>query len=134
MNVTEEQISAMRARLKSRQEARRAEADIDQVISMVSKRRFPQKVPEPEAKAAAEPEAKMVSHEILTMARRMKLVEDVFWVGILAAWAVFSCLAFVSWRAGAGSPGAWLAAAEICLLPYLMKVPNDVRQPSVSRR
>ena len=134
MDVTEEQISAMLARLKKRQEDRRAEADIDEVIALVGKH-----LPFPEAPARegpvtveAEPE-RMICHEVLTMARRWKLVEDVSRITIIAVWAVCAILAFSSWRTG-GSPGAWLAAAEICLIPYLAKVPSDVKSPSVSRR
>ena len=134
MNVTEDQISAMLARLQKRQEDRRAEADIDEVISLVGKRRpFPE-APDREEPVAveAEPE-RMICHEVLTMARRMKLIEDVSRIAIIAGWAVCAIMAFSSWRAG-GSPGAWLAAAEICLIPYLAKVPSDVKSPSASRR
>lgn len=134
MNVTEDQISAMLARLKKRQEDRRAEADIDEVIALVGKRRpFPEApVKEKPMAVAVEPE-RMICHEVLTMARRWKLVEDVSRIAIIAVWAVCAVMAFTSWRAG-GSPGAWLAAAEICLIPYLVKVPSDVKSPSVSRR
>lgn len=130
MHVSNEEIAAMRERLKSRQEARRVEADIDQVISMVSKHRVSREVPEPEVKTAAEPEAKIVSHEILTMDRRMKPVEDVALAALLAALYVFSFLAFFAWRSIIGPPGVWLAAAEICLLPYLAEVSNDFRSAS----
>lgn len=118
MNITEEEISAMKARLKSRQEDRRLEADIDEVIALVGKHRA--------AGDAEKPEQKVTSHEILAMARRMKLIEDVSGVVIIAAWAICSGVAVISWRTGTGSPGIWLAAAEICLLPYLARIPNDV--------
>lgn len=133
MNVTEDQISAMLARLKKRQEDRRAEADIDEVIALVGKHRpFPEAPDREEWEIAPEPE-RMICHEVLTMARRWKLVEDVSRIAIIAVWAVCAIMAFSSWRAG-GSPGAWLAAAEICLIPYLAKVPSDVKSPSASRR
>ena len=134
MNVTEDQISAMLARLKKRQEDRRAEADIDEVIALVGKHRpFPEApVKEKPMAVAVEPE-RMICHEVLTMARRMKTIEDVCRIVIIAVWAVCAIMAFSSWRAG-GSPGAWLAAAEICLIPYLVKVPSDVKSPSASRR
>ena len=134
MDVTEEKISAMLARLKKRQEDRRAEADIDEVIALVGKHRpFPEApVKEKPMAVAVEPE-RMICHEVLTMARRMKTIEDVCRIVIIAVWAVCAIMAFSSWRAG-GSPGAWLAAAEICLIPYLVKVPSDVKSPSASRR
>lgn len=133
MNVTEDQISAMLARLKKRQEDRRAEADIDEVIALVGKHRpFPEAPDREELEIAPEPE-RMICHEVLTMARRMKTIEDVCRIVIIAVWAVCAIMAFSSWRAG-GSPGAWLAAAEICLIPYLAKVPSDVKSPSASRR
>ena len=133
MNVTEDQISAMLARLKKRQEDRRAEADIDEVIALVGKHRpFPEAPAREEREIAPEPE-RMICHEVLTLARRMKLIEDVSKIAIIAVWAVCAIMAFSSWRTG-GSPGAWLAAAEICLIPYLVKVPSDVKSPSVSRR
>ena len=134
MDVTEEKISAMLARLKKRQEDRRAEADIDEVIALVGKHRpFPEApVKEKPMAVAVEPE-RMICHEVLTMARRMKTIEDVCRIVIIAVWAVCAIMAFSSWRTG-GSPGAWLAAAEICLIPYLVKVPSDVKSPSASRR
>ena len=134
MNVTEDQISAMLARLKKRQEDRRADADIDEVIALVGKHRpFPEApVKEKPMAVAVEPE-RMICHEVLTMARRMKMIEDVCRIVIIAVWAVCAIMAFSSWRTG-GSPGAWLAAAEICLIPYLAKVPSDVKSPSASRR
>lgn len=126
MNVTEEQIAAMLARLKKRQEDRRAEADIDEVIALVGKRRpFPEAPAREEREIAPEPE-RMICHEVLTLARRMKLIEDVSKIAIIAVWAVCAIMAFSSWRTG-GSPGAWLAAAEICLIPYLAKVPGEVK-------
>lgn len=126
MNVTEEQIAAMLARLKKRQEDRRAEADIDEVIALVGKHRpFPEAPAREEREIAPEPE-RMICHEVLTLARRMKLIEDVSKIAIIAVWAVCAIMAFSSWRTG-GSPGAWLAAAEICLIPYLAKVPGEVK-------
>ena len=126
MNVTEEQIAAMLARLKKRQEDRRAEADIDEVIALVGKHRpFPEAPAGEEREIAPEPE-RMICHEVLTLARRMKLIEDVSKIAIIAVWAVCAIMAFSSWRTG-GSPGAWLAAAEICLIPYLAKVPGEVK-------
>lgn len=134
MSVTEEQISAMLARLKKRQEDRRAEADIDEVIALVGKHRpFPEAPVKEEPMAVAVEPERMICHEVLTMARRWKLIEDVTRIVIIAGWAVCSCLALVSWRTG-GSPGAWLAAAEICLIPYLAKVPSDVKSPPVARQ
>lgn len=129
MQVSNEEIAAMKARLKNRQEERRAEADIDEVIALVGKRRFfPEApAPAPEAKSAADPEQKMICHEVLEMARKMKTIEDVFRIAVLVAWAAFSCMAFVSWRTGFGSPGAWLAMAEICLMLSLEKVPGEVK-------
>ena len=133
MNVTEDQISAMLARLKKRQEDRRAEADIDEVIALVGKHRpFPEAPDREEREIAPEPE-RMICHEVLTMARRMKTIEDVCRIVIIAVWAVCAIMAFSSWCAG-GSPGAWLAAAEICLIPYLAKVPSDVKSPPVARQ
>ena len=126
MNVTEEQIAAMLARLKKRQEDRRAEADIDEVIALVGKHRpFPEAPAREEREIAPEPE-RMICHEVLTLARRMKLIEDVSKIAIIAVWAVCAIMSFSSWRTG-GSPGAWLAAAEICLIPYLAKVPGEVK-------
>lgn len=126
MNVTEEQIAAMLARLKKRQEERRAEADIDEVIALVGKHRpFPEAPAREEREIAPEPE-RMICHEVLTLSRRMKLIEDVSKIAIIAVWAVCAIMAFSSWRTG-GSPGAWLAAAEICLIPYLAKVPGEVK-------
>ena len=126
MNVMEEQISAMLARLRKRQEDRRAEADIDEVIALVGKHRSNPAAPAREEQETAPEPERMICHEVLTMARRMKLIEDVSRIAVIAAWAVFSCVSLITWRTG-GSPGAWLAAAEICLLPYLAKVPNDVK-------
>ena len=136
MNVTKEQIVAMLARLKKRQEDRRAEADqedrraeadIDEVIALAGKHRhFPEApVKEEPIAVAVEPE-RMICHDVLTVARRWKLVEDVSRIAIIAVWAVCAIMAFSSWRTG-GSPGAWLAAAEICLIPYLAKVPGEVK-------
>ena len=127
MNVTKEQIVAMLARLKKRREDRRAEADINEVIALVGKHRhFPEApVKEEPIAVAVEPE-RMICHEVLTVARRWKLVEDVSRIAIIAVWAVCAIMAFSSWRTG-GSPGAWLAAAEICLIPYLAKVPWEVK-------
>ena len=134
MNVTEDQISAMLARLKKRQEDRRADADIDEVIALVGKHRpFPEAPAKEKPMAVAVEPERMICHEVLTMARRMKMIEDVFRIVIIAVWAVCAIMAFSSWRAG-GSPGAWLAAAEICLIPYLAKVPSDVKSPPVARQ
>ena len=142
MNVTEDQISAMLARLKKRQEDRRAEADqadrraeadIDEVIALAGKHRpFPEAPVKEEPMAVAVEPERMICHEVLTMARRWKLIEDVTRIALIAVWAVCAIMAFSSWRAG-GSPGAWLAAAEICLIPYLAKVPSDVKSPPVVR-
>lgn len=126
MNVTEEEVSAMLARLKKRQEDRRADADIDAVIALVGKHSPPPEAPAREERRIAPGPERMICHEVLTMARRMKLIEDVCKIAVIAAWAVCAIMAFISWRTG-GSPGAWLAAAEICLIPYLAKAPNDVR-------
>lgn len=127
MNVTKEQIVAMLARLKKRQEDRRAEADIDEVIALVGKHRpFPEAPVKEEPRVVAMEPERMICHEVLTMARRMKMIEDVCRIVIIAVWAVCAIMAFSSWRTG-GSPGAWLAAAEICLIPYLAKVPGEVK-------
>lgn len=134
MSVTKEQIVAMLARLKKRQEDRRAEADIDEVIALVGKHRpFPEAPVKEEPMAVAVEPERMICHEVLTMARRWKLIEDVTRIALIAGWAVCAIMAFSSWRTG-GSPGAWLAAAEICLIPYLAKVPSDVKSPPVSQR
>lgn len=134
MNITKEQISAMLARLKKRQEDRRAEADIDEVIALVGKHRpFPEAPAKEEPRVVAMEPERMICHEVLVMARRWKLIEDVSRIVLIAVWAVCAIMAFSSWRAG-GSPGAWLAAAEICLIPYLAKVPSDVKSPPVARQ
>lgn len=128
MQVSNEEIAAMKARLANRQEVRRAEADISEVIAIVNKHRFFPEAPAPvlETKAAADPEQKMICHEVIVMARRMKLIEDVSGIAVIAAWAVFTCMALIGWITGTGSPGIWLAVAEICLIPYLAKVPREV--------
>ena len=67
-----------------------------------------------------------VSQEIITLARRMKTIEDVTGVIVVAGWAVSMVMAWVSWRGGFGSPGIWLAVSEALMLLCLARVPHDV--------
>lgn len=124
MNVSREDVAAMKRRLQDRQEERRAEADIDKAISLVNRHREARR--QGAGRDSGSPEKVTVSQEIITLARRMKTIEDVTGVIVVAGWAVSMVMAWVSWRNGFGSPGVWLAAAEALMLLCLVRVPRDV--------
>lgn len=121
MNVSREEVAAMKRRLQDRQEERRAEADIDKAISMVNRHREARRQGAGQGSGSAEKVT--VSQEIITLARRMKTIEDVTGVIVVAGWAVSMVMAWVSWRTGFGSPGIWLAASEVLMLLCLARVP-----------
>jgi len=114
----------MKRRLQDRQEERRAEADIDKAISMVNRHREVRRQGAGQGSGSAEKVT--VSQEIITLARRMKTIEDVTGVIVVAGWAVSMVMAWVSWRNGFRSPGIWLAASEVLMLLCLARVPHDV--------
>lgn len=124
MNVSREEVAALKRRLQDRQEERRAEADIDKAISMVNRHREARRQGAGQDSGSAEKVT--VSQEIITLARRMKAIEDVTGAVVVAGWAVSMVMAWVSWRNGFGSPGIWLAAAECLMLLCLARVPHDV--------
>ena len=124
MNVSREEVAALKRRLQDRQEERRAEADIDKAISMVNRHREARK--QGAGQGSGSPEKVTVSQEIITLARRMKAIEDATGAVVIAGWAVSMVMAWVSWRNGFGSPGIWLAASEALMLLCLARVPHDV--------
>ena len=124
MNVSREEVAALKRRLQDRQEERRAEADIDKAISLVNRHREARR--QSAGQDSGSPEKVTVSQEIITLARRMKAIEDVTGVIAVAGWAVSMVTAWVSWRNGFGSPGIWLAASEALMLLCLARVPHDV--------
>lgn len=124
MNVSREDVAAMKRRLQDRQQERRAEADIGKAISMVNRHREARR--QSVGQGSGSPEKVTVSQEIITLARRMKAIEDVTGVIVVAGWAVSMVMAWVSWRNGFRSPGIWLAASEVLMLLCLARVPHDV--------
>lgn len=106
MNISREDVAALKRRLQDRQEERRAEADIDKAISMDNRHREARRQGAGQGSGSAEKVT--VSQEIITLARRMKAIEDVAGVIVVAGWAVSMVMAWVSWRGGFGSPGIWL--------------------------
>lgn len=124
MNISREDVAALKRRLQDRQEERRAEADIDKAISMVNRHREARRQGAGQGSGSAEKVT--VSQEIITLARRMKTIEDVTGVIVVAGWAVSMVMAWVSWRGGFGSPGIWLAVSETLMLLCLARVPHDV--------
>lgn len=124
MNVSREEVAALKRRLQDRQEERRAEADIDKAISMVNRHREARR--QGAGQSSGSSEKVTVSQEIITLARRMKAIEDVTGVIVVAGWAVSMVMAWVSWRNGFESPGIWLAASEALMLLCLARVPHDV--------
>ena len=124
MNVSREEVAALKRRLQNRQEERRAEADIDKAISMVNRHREARR--QSAGQDSGSTEKVTVSQGIITLARRMKAIEDVTGIVVVAGWAVSMVMAWVSWRNGFGSPGVWLAVSEALMLLCLARVPHDV--------
>lgn len=59
-------------------------------------------------------------------ARKRKLVHAVIWAAIGCFCLVFLAASVCSAVTGEGNPGVYVLMFELCLLPYLVKVPREV--------
>ena len=62
------------------------------------------------------------------VARKRKLVHTVIWAAIGCFCLVFLAASIISAITGAGNPGLYVLLFELCLLPYLAKVPREVKE------
>lgn len=61
------------------------------------------------------------------MARKLKLVHGIIWTAIGVFCLLFLTASIFSAITGEGNPGVYVLLFELCLLPYLAKVPKEVK-------
>jgi hypothetical protein len=60
------------------------------------------------------------------VARKRKLVHAIIWTALGAFCFLFLAASILSAITGNGDPGLYALLFELCLLPYLLKVPREV--------